>query len=130
MRPIKFRYSFRRKDDGHIYEIIVPVGVLEDGHGEIFSMFQNNLWELIARDQFIDHTDKNNKDIYENDTIKFDKKEWYRSTTSNWESMPDHYEKVEFNFEYLAMRKNDFSKFCEVIDNPELLKNNQGEGNE
>jgi len=71
MQEIKFRYTFKRKEDGRIYQLIVPIGVLEDGHGEIFSMLKNDLWELVSRDQFTGLHDKN-KEIYGGDIIKWD----------------------------------------------------------
>jgi len=69
MQSIKFRYVFKRKSDGHIYMLIVPIEVLEDAHGEIFSMLANDLWELVSRDSFTGLT-INDRDIFENDILR------------------------------------------------------------
>lgn len=70
MQSIKFRYVFKRKSDGHIYMLIVPIEVLEDAHGEVFSMLANDLWELVSRDRFIGFLDKNECEVYENDILE------------------------------------------------------------
>lgn len=70
MREIKFRYTFKRNEDGHIYQIVVPLAVLEDGHGEIFTMLRNDLWTLVARDQWTGLHDKEGREIWEGDVCK------------------------------------------------------------
>lgn len=68
MREQKFRYTYRRKEDGHIYQIIASLQYLEQlENNEIHSMKDNDLWELITRDEFSGITDKKDHDIYEND---------------------------------------------------------------
>lgn len=70
MREIKLRYTFRRKEDGHIYQIITSVIGLEEGCEHLKSMlYDNDLWELIGRDEYIFKKDKNGVEIYENDTV-------------------------------------------------------------
>lgn len=66
--------------------------------------------------QYTGLKDKNGKMIFEGDIMKWNDKEWgakYR-------------EVVEWDYNLLSIRKNDWSQWCEIIgnihDNPELLK--------
>lgn len=79
MREIEFRYTFKRNEDGHIYQIVVPLAVLEDGHGEIFTMLRNDLWTLVARDQWTGLHDREGREIWEGDIVRFCRKVGYWS---------------------------------------------------
>ena len=65
MREIKFSYIWKRKEDGHLWEVIVPIECLE-GKGDT-PFLGNDLWDLLARRQFTGLKDKHGKDIYEGD---------------------------------------------------------------
>ena len=70
LHELKFRYTFKRKEDGHIWQMIVPFGVLEQqDRGQILEMLNNELWEFIARDQFIWAQDSAGVDLYEHDIV-------------------------------------------------------------
>lgn len=68
MREIKLRWTFKRKDDGHIFQITGNVELLGE-HNQLSEMFKNELWELVGRDQSIGLPDEHNQEIYEGDLI-------------------------------------------------------------
>lgn len=70
MRNIKFRYTWKRKIDGHLYQTITPIECLE-GNGDT-PFLGNDEWDMIARDQFTGFTDGGKSDLYENDVIEND----------------------------------------------------------
>lgn len=73
--------------------------------------------------QYTGINDKENHEIYNDDILEWDAKEW---------GFP-YYEVVEFNYEQLSMRKNDWATFCKVVgniyENPEFLIEVSNENN-
>ena len=80
MRDIKFRYTYKRKEDGKLYQVIYPFECIEKGTGGFSDLLNNNLWEIIGRDLYTGLKDKNKDEIYEGDILKakmYDEKRLY-----------------------------------------------------
>ena len=69
MRDLKLRYTWKRKEDGHIFQEITPIGCLEGKGDKPF--LGNDIWDLIGRDLDIGFNDKNGNPIYENDIVNY-----------------------------------------------------------
>jgi len=85
VREIKIRYTYKRKQDGHIWQIIMSIEGIEDKYNQIFHMRSNNLWKLIGRDLFTGVYDKNNKEIYEEDIVKCWFREYFNNGYGEWD---------------------------------------------
>ncbi len=68
---IKFRYTYRRKEDGHVWQVIYSMQSIENGTEQFGSMLNNNLWEIIARDLYTGQKDKDGNEIYGEDKVKW-----------------------------------------------------------
>lgn len=68
MREIKFKETWRRKRDGHIYQIIWTLSP-EGPPIDVTNMHSNDLWEHVATNLYVGLEDKNGKEIYEGDIV-------------------------------------------------------------
>jgi uncharacterized phage protein (TIGR01671 family) len=68
-REIKFSYIFQNVETGLICEKIYNIFEIENGAIKKF-LDKNKKHILVARRQFIEEVDKNNKEIYEGDIFK------------------------------------------------------------
>jgi hypothetical protein len=75
MFEYKFRYTFKRKEDGHIFQLLTSISGIEREQGQLPSMLANDLWELIGRDLCTNREDHDGKDIFENDVVHYDQNE-------------------------------------------------------
>jgi len=76
MREIKFRYIWRRKEDGYLATEIVPLDCWE-GRGDrpMFTFdreWNNDAWELVGRGQYTGLKDRNGQEIFIGDLLLLD----------------------------------------------------------
>lgn len=70
MREIKFRYVFRRKEDGLINTVIADITHIESQKGNQLNIYFNPYWELVARNKYAGLMDKNGDEMYEGDIVE------------------------------------------------------------
>lgn len=70
-REIKFRYTFKRKKDGKLWQSIWSMESIQKGTGGFSDMMNNKLWTIVGRDQFSGFLDKRKNEIFENDFVKY-----------------------------------------------------------
>ncbi len=110
MREIKFRYTFQHNETGRIASVIKNL----DDEGPYLD-HPSNKWTLLGRDQYTGAKDKNNKEIYEEDIVRFT---WLIDKTYvvKWNNESHEWQ----------LHNREMSKYIEIIgtihENPGLLE--------
>lgn len=128
-REVRIRYTFKRKEDGHIWQEITPIECLEGKGDKPFILNNFGLLDLIGRDLWTGLKDKNNIDIYEGDIVIV--KEHYEFS-GKWSEQVCA---VSFNngafvvdskkfHDYITKVKSLVEVIGNIYQNPELLNTN------
>ncbi len=67
-REIKFDVCIRKKDGTDLYNEILTIDDLLNRNG---SLYHPDIYEVVYKRQYTEHKDKNGKEIYHRDNVKF-----------------------------------------------------------
>lgn len=115
MREIKLRYVIKYKRTNEVY-LRTPDTIEDIEKGKSLEFFEYENWEIIDRNEFTGHLDRQGKEIYEGDILRFD-------------DIPNRISPVVFENGMFKSKHYIGVEFCrsEVIgniyENPELIEN-------
>jgi len=116
---IKIRYTFQHNDTGRLTQKIFSIEDIEEGRYKHWKKSIGKRYYFTRRDRFTTRHDKNNREIYEGDDVKF----FYNSE--------ERIEAVIFLggsfslgwcMSLLDTGTDQYRTELEIVDNPELLK--------
>ena len=134
MNDIKIRYTFRRKEDGHLWQSIWWLETIETGGAQYADMMKNKLWEIIGRDLYTGISDKENTELFQNDILGNDegqfKIEWNVQNGCWWLSPLYNIHKDDWVIKHIqnqklgdgTYRRKDMVKIGDCYYTPELLQ--------
>ncbi|WCK57558.1 hypothetical protein PP175_26190 (plasmid) [Aneurinibacillus sp. Ricciae_BoGa-3] len=77
----KFRIKLKTKADGE--EITIVTSLMSEMNGILHFPIDTNVWNVVSCDQTTGFFDKNNKEIFFSDSVKFDDSDFIYQVTMN-----------------------------------------------
>ena len=121
MREIKFRYTYKCKEDGAIYQEITLIQCLEGRGDRPFALDTNNpYWDIIARDEYTGLKDRGDEEAYHKDIFNAGFED---NWIMKWDEMNAGFRLVSIlGYDSLPARKvKEMVHIGNIYENPELV---------